>query len=205
MREEMRPEAVLLSLREGNERFVAGTMLARDVVAERVATASAQCPLAVIIACSDARVPVETVFDQGVGDLFVVRAAGHVLESAGWASVWFAVRGLGVRTVVVLGHEACGAVRAALADEAPEGLKPVTMRIRRRIARDGGAVARDGDAVALAESEAIRMNVAADVEAAKAHLDGVAGDAGGAITVVGAVYSVNTGRVEWLDRSGSHE
>jgi len=82
----MRPEEVLHSLREGNERFATGGMVRHERVTDPTGAIPAHKPKAVIIACSDARVPPEHVFDQGPGEIFVVRVAGHVLESAGWAT-----------------------------------------------------------------------------------------------------------------------
>ncbi|APT89551.1 beta-hydroxylase [Corynebacterium frankenforstense DSM 45800] len=108
------PQAVWETLKRGNARF-------RDHISEhphadterRYALRSGQAPRAVVLACSDSRVPVELVFDCGLGDLFVVRTAGEILDSAVLGSIEFAVRGLGVDLLVVLGHESCGAVAAA--------------------------------------------------------------------------------------------
>jgi len=100
---------VLDALREGNTRFMAGDVLSVGPVTGTAGGIPAHGPLAVVVACSDARVPVEHVFHQAPGALFVVRVAGQVLEPAGLASVRLAVAQLGTRVVVVLGHEACGA------------------------------------------------------------------------------------------------
>lgn len=109
-------------LKQGNERLVTG----RAEVAGRVAPVGAdlargQRPYAVILGCSDSRVPVEIVFDAGFGELFVVRVAGNVANTSTIASVEFAVLQLGVTLIVVLGHEECGAVGAALAGDAAGG------------------------------------------------------------------------------------
>jgi carbonic anhydrase len=100
-------------LLEGNQRFVDGRMTQYRVRSQRESLISGQRPKAVIIGCSDSRVPPELVFDQSLGDLFVIRAAGNVVDAIALGSVEYAVEHLGTRMVVVLGHDRCGAVQAA--------------------------------------------------------------------------------------------
>lgn len=100
-------------LLEGNHRFVEGRMTQYRIRSKRESLASGQRPKAVIIGCSDSRVPPELVFDQSLGDLFVVRAAGNVVDAIALGSVEYAVEHLGTRLVLVLGHDRCGAVQAA--------------------------------------------------------------------------------------------
>lgn len=177
----MTTDDVLRELTEGNLRFAAGHPVRRDPVAERHATAGAHRPCAVVLSCSDARVPAETVFDQPVGSLFVVRAAGHAPGPAGMASIRFAVEMLGARVVVVLGHEDCGAVRAAVAGDAPEWLAPVLALV------DTGGSA-DPDV-------AIEANARHGARTVERHLR----DAGLDETVVVAgVYRLASGEVAWL-------
>ncbi|AKN15962.1 carbonic anhydrase [Mycobacterium haemophilum] len=109
------PIAAWKALKEGNERFVAGQPAhPSQSVEHRASLAAAQKPLAVIFGCADSRVAAELVFDQGLGDMFVVRTAGHVIDSAVLGSIEYAVTVLDVPLVVVLGHDSCGAVTAAL-------------------------------------------------------------------------------------------
>jgi carbonic anhydrase len=116
------PTAALARLANGNARFVAGTPAHPDADAHtRDALVAGQHPFAVVLSCSDSRVPPEVVFDQGLGDLFVVRVAGNVLEPAVLASIEYAVEHLDARLIVVMGHESCGAVKAALATPAGHG------------------------------------------------------------------------------------
>ncbi|MDZ4065029.1 MAG: carbonic anhydrase, partial [Coriobacteriia bacterium] len=124
-----RSEEALTRLREGNARFAEERSTARFSAEQRAAVVGGQRPWAVIVGCSDSRVPVEAVFDVGVGELFVVRNAGHVVDDAALASIRFALEGLGAQTVVVLGHEECGAVAAALAGSTHEWLDAVMERI----------------------------------------------------------------------------
>ncbi len=114
-------EAAWQKLMEGNQRYVAGTMTqAHQDAGRRTEVAKGQHPLAVVVGCADSRVPPELLFDQGLGDLFVVRLAGHVIDDAALGSIEYAVEHLGTGLIVVLGHERCGAVGAAVAGgEAP--------------------------------------------------------------------------------------
>ncbi|MDO4909464.1 MAG: carbonic anhydrase [Corynebacterium sp.] len=110
----MTPNQIWQSLKRGNERFVhqAATRPNQDL-ARRAALTTGQEPKAVVLACSDSRVPVELVFDQGLGDVFVVRTAGEIVDQAVLSSLEYAVDGLHTPLIVVMGHESCGAVKAA--------------------------------------------------------------------------------------------
>ncbi len=111
----MEPDTALQELLAGNRRFMAGHPLhPRQDPARRAEVAPAQAPFAVIVGCSDSRVPPELIFDCGLGDLFVLRSAGHVLDSAGLGTVEYAVEKLDICLVLVLGHSSCGAVAAAM-------------------------------------------------------------------------------------------
>ena len=103
------------ALSEGNERFVAGTpQHPSQSIQHRASLADGQKPTAVVFGCADSRVAAEIIFDQGLGDMFVVRTAGHVLDSAVLGSIEYAVTVLDVPLIVVLGHDSCGAVKATL-------------------------------------------------------------------------------------------
>lgn len=109
------PAAAWMALKQGNERFVAGRPEhPSQSIAHRAGLAVAQRPTAVVFGCADSRVAAEIIFDQGLGDMFVVRTAGHVIDSAVLGSVEYAVTVLDVPLVVVLGHDSCGAVQATL-------------------------------------------------------------------------------------------
>jgi carbonic anhydrase len=109
------PNVAKARLHEGNARVVSGKATCpRQSNAVRAALATTQKPFAVIVSCSDSRVPPELIFDQGLGDLFVIRVAGEVLDGPALGSVEYGVAHLGARLVVVLGHERCGAVQAAM-------------------------------------------------------------------------------------------
>ena len=102
-------------LKEGNDRFVAGRMIRPEQSPEaRLRLSTGQKPFAVVVTCSDSRLPPEVIFDQGLGDLFVVRVAGNIVDEAGLGSIEYAIEHLDTPLIVVLGHEKCGAVSATL-------------------------------------------------------------------------------------------
>jgi carbonic anhydrase len=110
------PVTAWKALKEGNERFVAGRPAhPSQSVAHRASLANGQKPTTALFGCGDSRVAAELIFDQGLGDMFVVRTAGHVIDSAVLGSLEFAVGALGVSVIVILGHDSCGAVKATLA------------------------------------------------------------------------------------------
>lgn len=188
------PQNVLARLREGNARFVAGESAGHFDLDRRASLRAGQEPWAAIVGCSDSRVPVEAVFDAGPGELFVVRTAGHVLAHASLASLRYAVQILGVRTVVVLGHEDCGAVTAALSGDAPEWLEPIVRHIRIDDIDPANAPEDAEDALlAAAVDEHVRDTVA--------ELVAFFSEAGlsGPPVVAGAAFKLASGEVHWLE------
>ncbi len=199
-------------LRAGNRRFVNGEL--DDVaVASRAYPSrlvSGQHPLAVVLACSDSRVPVELVFDQGFGNLFVIRVAGNVAAPTPIGSIEYAVEQFGTPLVVVLGHSQCGAVMATLEELAGEpakvspGLRAIVDRVRPGVEPVLDA---DGDfADPQVVEEAVRANVLWSVRRLSLGsrvLEKLI-DAGELI-VVGARYSIETGRVEFFEEPGNDE
>ncbi|AEV72808.1 carbonic anhydrase [Mycolicibacterium rhodesiae NBB3] len=118
------PMTAWKALKEGNERFVAGRPEhPSQGIEHRASLTAAQKPIAAVFGCGDSRVAAEIIFDQGLGDMFVVRTAGHVIDSAVLGSIEFAVTVLNVPLIVVLGHDSCGAVKASLA-ALDEGVVP---------------------------------------------------------------------------------
>jgi carbonic anhydrase len=157
-------------------------------LSERVRLAAGQAPFAAVLGCSDSRVPIETIFDQGPGDLFVVRVAGNVAASTQVASLAFAVEKFGTRLVVVLGHTFCGAVQATLETLGREGDPgPLIGRIRPAVAGLAGPGADPGDADLI--RRAVRANIAQSVAVVRGEI----GDEG--VLVVGAEYDLETGEV----------
>jgi len=197
--------AALERLREGNARFVANVRRTHSLTnaARRAELAVAQQPFAIVLGCSDSRVPVEIVFDQGLGDLFVIRVAGNIVAPSLIGSVEFAASQFGTRLVVVLGHSQCGAVMATLdqlrrpvASQSPN-LKDIVDRIRPSVEKLLAQPA--GDAAEL-ERSAERANIRASVRQLRhgsTIIEGLVENGG--LMVVGAWYSVETGVVEFLE------
>jgi carbonic anhydrase len=196
----------LRRLREGNRRFAAGARSAERLssLTRRAELVGGQEPFAIVLGCSDSRVPAEIVFDQGLGDLFVIRVAGNVVAPSQVGSVEFAADRFGTRLVVVLGHSQCGAVTATIEklrrpNEAhSRNLRSIVGRIRpsvegllaTELAKDEGALLR----------EAVRANVRASANQLRhgselierlAERDG--------LLVVGAEYSLESGAVDVFD------
>lgn len=196
----------LQRLRDGNRRFAAGIQ-DRDGAERRVrrdALAAGQAPFAVILGCSDSRVPVEIVFDQDLGDLFVIRVAGNIVAPSQIGSVEFAVERFGTRLVVVLGHSRCGAVLATLeelqqpADRQSPNLAAIVNRVRPSVEGLLATPLKD-DPDALVQ-EAVRANVRVAVDHLRhgsAILERSSGD--GDLLIVGAEYSLDTGEVEFFE------
>ncbi len=198
--------AALERLREGNGRFVSeiwGREALRDS-ARRMEVAAAQAPFAAILGCSDSRVPVEIVFDQGLGDLFVIRVAGNIVAPSQIGSVEFAAERTGTRLVVVLGHTQCGAIQATIetlqqpSERQSRNLNSIVDRIRPSVEGLLGTELRhDPDAL-------VRHAVRANIRASADHLrhgsrviEHLIENEG--LLVVGAEYSLETGLVEFFD------
>ncbi len=195
------PDQVLRALLEGNRRFVSGQAVGpRRRPEDFAALAAGQSPAAVIVGCADSRVPPELVFDQGVGDLFVVRVAGNVVSEPGFkvkGSIEYAVAELGVTLVVVLGHTSCGAIKAAIkhiadSDALPGSIRPLVDALRPAVLR---AKSKPGDLL----DNAIRANVAIGVERLR-KLPPILAPAvkQGRLKVVGSVYELTSGGVGML-------
>lgn len=191
------PADALRQLTEGNERFAEDRPLHRFGAAERARCADNQTPWAVIVGCSDARVPIESVFDVGVGELFVIRTAGHVLAEASIASVRFAAEKLDCHLIVVVGHENCGAVQAAMAGDSPEWLSPILDHID--VEHVDIALAPEGsDDPAL--SAAVNSHVLETVVELRQIAEQF--DMEEPVIVAGASYQLSSGEVRWLDTGG---
>ncbi len=186
------PRRALAWLGEGNSRYAAGRALApHQTAARRNEIVEQQRPVAAVLGCSDSRVPPELLFDAGLGDLFVVRSAGHVLDQVGLQSLRYAVEHLGVRLILVLGHSSCGAVRAAMAPgEPPATLSHLLKGIRRAIEWSASA----GDP---SEQRTIRYHSLLTAAAIRRNLpEFAAAEARGEALLAPAYYDLSTGVVE---------
>jgi carbonic anhydrase len=192
------PEEALHRLHAGNKRYVDGVMKRHDFAAERGALAGGQNPFAGILSCADSRVAPEYAFDTGRGDLFVVRVAGNFLNEDALASFEYTVKFLGTPLLVVLGHEKCGAVDAAIkvvkdGAELPGHLPQLVEHIRPAVK---AALAEPGNLLA----NAIRQNVLLTVEKLKTASPVISQYVDEKkVLVRGAIYKFDDGQVEWLD------
>ena len=189
-------------LKEGNRRFASGTSKIDEAVrgAKRAELVTGQSPFAIVLACSDSRVPVELVFDQGLGDLFVIRVAGNVVAPSQVGSVEYAAEQLGTRLVVVLGHSNCGAVDATLKDLRREqahrspNLRAIVDRIRPAVE----PLLEKNEHTSL--QDAVIANVIRSVE--RLHHGSIILEElvkSGDLLIVGADYSMESGVVTFLD------
>ncbi len=194
------PDEVLRRLTEGNARFVAGksTHPNGDAARHVQTAAEGQHPLATILSCSDSRVPLELVFDQGIGDIFVVRVAGNVCGVDEMGSIEYGVDHVGTPLLVVLGHTECGAVKAAVtAAELHGSIAPLVARIGPAVAKaQAGHPDLHGIDLAPAATEANVWNSIEELLTKSAITRSLV--ISGKVKVLGAIYDVKTGEVRWL-------
>lgn len=198
-RDAMTPTQVIEELKKGNERFRMGKMVPRNYLAEKRASAAGQYPAAVVLGCLDSRVPAEIVLDTGIGDVFVGRVAGNVVNDDMVGSMEFACGVSGAKVILVLGHTACGAVKGAIDDVVLGNLTGLLARIKPAIPAttfDGDkssknapyvdAVARTNVLIGLSEIRR-RSPMLEDLEKK------------GSIKILGAMYNLSTGMVDFVD------
>lgn len=196
----------LQRLRDGNSRFVASVknMRAGNSQARRIELPHGQEPFAIILGCSDARVPAELVFDQGLGDLFVIRVAGNIVAPSQVGSVEFAASQFGTRLVVVLGHTKCGAIATTLNElqqptaNQSRNLRSIVDRVRPSVEILLETDLRDDREALMRQAVRANIRVAAhQLRYGSEILENLIRDDG--LLVVGAEYSVETGEVEFFD------
>lgn len=188
------PTMTLKRLRAGNQRYASGNPLGlRRDPTRRAEVAEGQQPPAVIVGCSDSRVPAELIFDQGLGDLFITRLAGNIVDDAALGSIEYAVDHLHARLIVVLGHDHCGAVQAALkGGSVPGHMGSFVEAIRPAVEETRG---HPGDPI----RNAVNANVQRMVHLLRTSQPILAGEVkSGRLKVVGARYELENGKVVWL-------
>ena len=190
------PDVALTLLADGNARFVAGTPVRRDYGDQIRATAAGQYPFAFVLGCIDSRVPIETVFDQGIGDIFSARVAGNIVNTELLGSMEFACRLAGAKLVVVLGHTSCGAVKGAISGARLGNLTQLVQKIDAAVeAVEGERDVDNADYVDGVAEENVRMvieeirrdsPVLATMEQEKE------------LRIVGGMYDVSSGVVRFI-------
>jgi carbonic anhydrase len=183
---------------EGNERFVSGKLANKDLgQAKRDELLKGQHPFAAVVSCSDSRVPPELLFDQGLGDIFIIRDAGNIVDPVSMGSVEYAVEHVKVPLVVVLGHEKCGAVTATVqGGEAPGSIGSIVQTIKPSVdkAKASGSNSQE-ELIEKSADENIKA-VVAEIKKSPVVKEAIEH---GHVKVMGAKYHLATGQVEWLD------
>lgn len=185
---------ILIKLKTGNERFATGNPIhPHQSKKRRLEVVEGQNPIAIVVTCSDSRVPPEIIFDQGLGDLFVICTAGNIVDDIVIGSIEFAVKNLGVKILLVMGHENCGAVAATIKDEKESGhINSIINAIQPAV---DSVKDRPGNLI----ENAVKANVEMVVERLKSTdpiLSGLIIE--DKLKIVGAIYNLKSGLVEFL-------
>jgi carbonic anhydrase len=194
------PDQVITLLGGGNDRFVNGASTTRDHTALVRDAAAGQAPKAIILSCVDSRVPVEDIFDQGIGDIFVARVAANIENTDILGSIEFATKVTGAKLIVVLGHESCGAIRAAI-DNVQLGnitalLENVKPAVEAMSDYPGEKSSSNPEFVHLVAEKNVQITI--DNIREKSPIV-AAMEADGSVKIVGALYDLHSGEVVFLD------
>ena len=196
------PQEAIELLKEGNQRFVSREMRERDLLAQVEETSKGQFPFACIVGCIDSRVPATTVFDQGIGSLFVATVAGNIIKEDILGSLEFGCAAAGSKAIIVLGHTSCGAVKGAC-DSVELGnltslLSKINASVKETVEPNDPSMRNSSNLPFV--NEVAKNNVLRSVENIRVKSNVLRRlEEDGKITIVGAMYDVNTGQVSFLD------
>ncbi len=197
-RDRLTPSQVLDALKKGNERFLAGTMAARDYRDQQRTSAAGQFPAATILGCIDSRAPAEIIFDAGIGDTFNARIAGNVVNDDLLGSLEFACAVAGAKVLLLFGHTACGAIKGAIDDVEMGNLTGLLARVKPAISATTFAGEKSSKNAAYVDMVA-RTNVQLGLDNIRRRSPILADlEKKSAIQIVGAMYDVATGKVEFM-------
>jgi len=197
-RDRMTPAQIIDELEKGNERFRTGKMAARNYLAEKRSSAGGQYPAAVVLGCLDSRVPAEIVFDVGIGDTFIGRVAGNIVNDDMLGSMEFACAVSGAKVVLILGHTACGAVKGAIDDVVVGNLTGLLARIKPAIPAtkfDGEKSSKNAGYVDAVARTNVTLGIA-EIRRRSPILEEL--EKKGNIKISGAMYDLTTGVVEFV-------
>ena len=192
------PDSVIAGLKDGNKRFVKGDLTARDHTVQIRKTVGGQFPKAVILSCVDSRVPVEDVFDKGIGDIFVARVAGNFVNEDILGSMEFGCKVSGAKVILVLGHEHCGAVKAAVDDVKLGNITAMLSKIRpavESVVYEGDRTSKNEEFVHLACESNIKKTIQ-DIRTNSPILKEMEDKS--EIKIIGGVYDMDTGAVDFI-------
>lgn len=192
------PDMVIQSFKEGNARFMRNDLTARDHSEQVRKSTNAQFPKAIVLSCVDSRVPVEDVFDRGIGDIFVARVAGNFVNEDILGSMEFACKVSGSKLILVLGHEHCGAVKAAVDDVKLGNITPMLSKIRPAVVSveyDGDRTSKNKEFVHMACESNVRSTVE-KIRRESPILKEM--EDNGEIKIIGSIYDMDNGEVTFL-------
>ncbi len=193
------PDAVITALKEGNQRFTNNDLTLRDHSSMVRNATEGQFPKAVVLSCLDSRIPVEDVFDRGIGDIFVARVAGNFSNTDILGSLEFGCKVSGAKVILVLGHESCGAVKGAIDNVQLGNITPMLANIKPAIGRvkdfKGEKSSKDADFVEAVAKENV-LNTIENIKAKSPILKEMQDK--GEIKIIGGYYDLHTGKVEFL-------
>ena len=193
------PEQIITLLKEGNERFVKGELTEKDIPKQIIEASKGQYPKAVILSCLDSRVPIEKVFDRSIGDVFVARVAGNIINEDILASMEYGCKVSGAKVILVLGHTDCGAVKSAIDDVKMGNITELLAKIRPSIDSlgiyNGDKTSKNKEFVNKVCNENVRTAIESTLQNSPILKEM---DDKGEITIVGGVYDINTGKVDFF-------
>ncbi|WP_431825026.1 carbonic anhydrase family protein [Burkholderia sp. F1] len=197
-RDRMTPDQIIEVMKQGNARFQRGERKARNYLREQKASASGQYPAAVLLSCIDSRAPAEVIMDLGIGDIFNCRVAGNIENSDILGSMEFACKLSGAKVVVVMGHTACGAIKGAIANAELGNLTGLLARIKPAVQATRYDGERSATNYAFVDAVA-RKNVELTIDGIRRNSPVLAElESAGTIRIVGALYNLGTGALEFL-------
>ncbi len=195
----MTPDDVMELFRRGNERFTNNDLTARDHSAQIRQSVGCQYPKAIVLSCVDSRVPVEDVFDRGIGDIFVARVAGNFVNEDILGSMEYACKVAGSKLILVMGHEHCGAVKAAVDDVKMGNITPMLEKIKPAVddvEYEGDRTSKNPEFVHKVCESNVEHTIA-NIRAQSAILNEL--ETNGDIKIVGATYDMDTGEVHFME------
>lgn len=199
-RDKLTPDEVIEMLKDGNDRFVSNTLTSRDHSKQVREAAQGQYPKAFILSCLDSRIPVEDVFDRGIGDIFVARVAGNFVNTDILGSMEFGCKVAGAKLILVLGHEHCGAVKGAIDNVELGNLTSLLKNIRPAVEHltdyKGDKSSENEEFVHMVAEMNVRLNIAGIRE--KSPILGEM-ESKGEIKIIGGIYRMDTGTVTFIE------
>jgi carbonic anhydrase len=189
------PSQALDRLKQGNADFVAGKARTQNLLAQMKATAPGQNPWAAILSCMDSRAPVELVFQQGIGDVFSLRVAGNVIDTDDLGGLEYAIKAVGVKLMVVMGHTECGAVKGAIDDVKLGNLTDLLAKIRPAVTASGPGASKDSAYVDKVAEANVRQSMKEIREKSPVLREMIQS---GQVGLAGAMYDVRTGKVTFM-------